>query len=113
MYWRSASLLAIVLLLLLCFWLDRDDIDDKRHQGEQHPYLLKAHGIGRAPKGGIKADEQIRHQGTQHIVRAHERYGIVVERPSIACRPPHEHRETSHQGNQQAIDQGKLCDTLA
>src|SRR2546421_8462204 len=40
----------------------------KGHQGEQHPCLLKAHAVNGTPKSGIKADEQIRHQGTQHII---------------------------------------------
>src|SRR6266849_8514478 len=84
---RSTLTCSRVIHFIVCFsfLLNRDYIDDKGHQGEQHPCLLEAPGIERGPEGSVKADEQIRHQGTQHIIGAHTWNGIVVQCPSIAC----------------------------
>src|SRR5438067_13708778 len=67
--------------MLLLYELDCDHIDDKGDQGEQHPRLLEANGVGRTAEGRVKANKEIRHQGAQHVIGTHWWNGIVVESP--------------------------------
>ena len=98
---------------LFSFLLDRDHIDNKGDQGEQHPRLLEADGVGGSAEGSVKANKEIGHQGAQHVIGTHRWNGIVVQRSGIARRSPDDDRDADHHRDQQAIDQRKRLETCA
>src|SRR6266571_3004981 len=92
---------------MFSFSLNGHHIDDKRHQGEQHPRLLKAYGIGRTMESGVPADEEIGDQGTQDIIGTHAWNGVIVQRTGIARRSPDDDRDADDHRDQQTIDKRK------